>query len=138
MLVGKCRMMLFGVPEFRPLGGDGKWMPWKRGLSWNARMSTELSGKIAKNVGKTKIEDSFKKGKLSNYSIDVLEMSYACAYQLYNANRFNEALQLFQRLVLLSPTDGRYILGWAACHHRQRNYRFAIAGYQMLGVRRQL
>lgn len=64
----------------------------------------------------------------------VLEGIYAQAYRLYNTGKYSDATHLFRLLIMLNPTEFRYMLGLAACFHMLKEYKNAIQAYTMCAV----
>ena len=54
---------------------------------------------------------------------------YAQAYQLYNMGKYHDAQALFTSLITLNVTEPKYMLGFAACLHMQKNYDEAAKRY---------
>jgi len=64
----------------------------------------------------------------------VLEGIYAQAYRLYNTGKYVEATHLFRMLILINPTEPKYVLGLAACFHMLKEYKNAIQTYTMCSI----
>lgn len=90
--------------------------------------SKELAGAVEKIS-----ENVFEKGMLPKdamgLSDSMIEGIYGYAYRLYNSGKYRDASHLFRILILLDPTESKYILGLAACHHMQQDYKNAISSY---------
>jgi type III secretion system low calcium response chaperone LcrH/SycD len=67
-------------------------------------------------------------------SDDYIEGMYSFAYRLYSTGKYDQALQLFQLLVMLDPTQSRYLLGLAACFHMLKEYENASSSYMLCSV----
>jgi type III secretion system low calcium response chaperone LcrH/SycD len=67
-------------------------------------------------------------------SSQVLEGMYAQAYRLYNTGKYPEASHLFRTLIVMDPTQAKYVLGLAACFHMLKEYKNAIYTYTMSSV----
>lgn len=67
-------------------------------------------------------------------SNQVLEGIYAQAYRLYNTGKYTEAVHLFRLLLMLDPTEFKYMLGLAACFHMLKEYKNAIQAYTMCAI----
>lgn len=80
----------------------------------------------------------FKKGMLPKdamgVSSNLLEGIYAQAYRLYNTGKYVEATHLFRMLILINPTEPKYVLGLAACLHMLKEYKNAIQTYTMCTI----
>ena len=96
----------------------------------NSKDIAEAVGKISKNI--------FEKGMLPKdamgLSDSMVEGIYGYAYRLYNSGKYRDAAHLFRILILLNPTESKYILGLAACQHMQQDYQNAIASYAFVGI----
>jgi len=96
----------------------------------NSKELAEAVEKISKNV--------FEKGMLPKdamgLSDSMVEGIYGYAYRLYNSGKYRDASHLFRILILLNPTESKYILGMAACQHMQQDYKNAIATYAFIGL----
>ena len=96
----------------------------------NSKDLAEAVGKISKNV--------FEKGMLPKdamgLSDSMVEGIYGYAYRLYNSGKYRDAAHLFRILIMLNPTESKYILGLAACQHMQQDYVNAIASYAFIGM----
>lgn len=64
---------------------------------------------------------------------EVAESMYGQAYRLYTTGKYQEAAQLFRLLVMLNPTEGKYVFGLAACTHLMKEYLNAIELYTICG-----
>lgn len=67
-------------------------------------------------------------------SSQLLEGIYAQAYRLYNTGKYVEASHLFRMLILMDPTEAKYVLGLAACFHMLKEYKNAIQTYTMCSI----
>lgn len=67
-------------------------------------------------------------------SASAVENIYGHAYRLYNAGQYNEAQHLFRLLVMLDPSESKFLLGSAACFHMQKDYTTAATTYALVGV----
>jgi len=67
-------------------------------------------------------------------SSQVLEGIYAQAYRLYNTGKYPEASHLFRTLIIMDPTQAKYVLGLGACFHMLKEYRNAISTYTMSSI----
>jgi type III secretion system low calcium response chaperone LcrH/SycD len=67
-------------------------------------------------------------------SSQVLEGIYAQAYRLYNTGKYPEAAHLFRTLIVMDPTQSKYVLGLGACFHMLKEYRNAIYTYTMSSI----
>jgi type III secretion system low calcium response chaperone LcrH/SycD len=63
---------------------------------------------------------------ISNEKIEAL---YSQAYILYNTGKFRDAIGLFRILIMLDPSEARYLIGLAASYHLLKEYRNAIKTY---------
>lgn len=65
---------------------------------------------------------------------EMLESLYSHAYFLYNGGRYDDAVLLFQILMLLHPTEAKYTMGLAACLHMKKSYFQAGEMYALAGI----
>lgn len=65
---------------------------------------------------------------------NTLEGLYAQAYRLYNTGKYIEAVHMFRMLIMLNPTESKYILGLAASFHMLKEYKNAIHSYTMCSL----
>jgi type III secretion system low calcium response chaperone LcrH/SycD len=63
-----------------------------------------------------------------------IEAIYSCGYRLYNAERYAEAFNVFRTLMVLNPTEKKYLFAIAACLHRLRDYENAVKAYLISAV----
>lgn len=59
------------------------------------------------------------------------ESIYANAYLLYNTGKYGDAIHLFRLLIMMDPSEIKYILGLSACFHMQKEYRKAVDTYSL-------
>lgn len=75
----------------------------------------------------------FEQGLLPCEALEIseamMEKIYAYAYRLYYSGKYEEANWAFKLLVNLNITEPKYSLGLGACHHKQKNYQWAIEAY---------
>lgn len=64
---------------------------------------------------------------------EAAEAVYAMAYREYTRARYEEAVKLFQLLLVYRPTNPAYLLGAGLCLQRLRRFDLAIAAYTALG-----
>lgn len=64
----------------------------------------------------------------------MVEGIYGHAYRMYNSGQYKEASTLFRLLVMLDPTEPKYMLGMGACQHMAKEYSGAITTYMMVGM----
>lgn len=60
---------------------------------------------------------------------DELEYIYSHAYNLYNAGKYKDAIQIFHILMYLDDSDHRFLYGLAACYHMKKEYPKALVLY---------
>lgn len=56
---------------------------------------------------------------------------YELAYNLYQANDFTQAGEIFQRLVICKPFEPRYWQAFGSCLHMQKRYQEALTSWSM-------
>ncbi len=56
---------------------------------------------------------------------------YELAYNLYEANDFTQAEQIFQRLVIAKPFESRYWQGLGSCLQMQKKHQDALVSFSM-------
>lgn len=75
------------------------------------------------------VYEAMKKGAthkdIFDFKPETIEYFYAQAYTMYNQGKYNEALYMFQILLLMDPGQIRHALGTAACLHRMGKYEAA-------------
>ena len=59
----------------------------------------------------------------------VMNLCYSYAYNLFNTGKFEEANQTFRILQALDPRSPRYMMGLAACYHKQNEFEKAAEVY---------
>jgi type III secretion system low calcium response chaperone LcrH/SycD len=64
----------------------------------------------------------------------MIEGIYGQAYRLYNTGKFRDANQLFRLLIMINPTEPKYVMGLAACFHMIKEYKSAVDTYAIVGV----
>lgn len=64
----------------------------------------------------------------------MVEGIYGQAYRLYSTGKFREATQLFRLLIMMDPTEPKYVMGLAACFHMLKEFKNAADTYAILGV----
>lgn len=65
---------------------------------------------------------------------EMIEGMYSFGYRLYNSGKYDQAIQLFRFLMLLDPTQPKFMLGLAACFHMQKEYQDAAAIYMICSI----
>lgn len=96
----------------------------------------EIGKKIAKNetIDYAKIEREMAQRaktpqEMWGLTDPMVEGIYAQAYRLYNTGKYKDASQLFRLLVMLNPTESKFILGLGACFHLLKEYKSAVETY---------
>lgn len=102
---------------------------WKRAKE-NAGTATAEFEKIAKRI----MEDKKSPKEALGFDNSYLENMYTRGYNLYNTGKFNDALHIFRALLMLNPTEPKYMLGIAACQHMLKEYVSAIQSYVLCSV----
>jgi type III secretion system low calcium response chaperone LcrH/SycD len=64
----------------------------------------------------------------------MIEGIYGQAYRLYNTGKYTDANQLFRLLIMINPTESKYVMGLAACFHMQKQYKSAADTYAIVNV----
>lgn len=57
------------------------------------------------------------------------EHMYAQGYQLYNMGKYKDARNIFSTLMMIAPTESKYLFGHAACSHMLKQYPAAAKVY---------
>lgn len=96
-----------------------------QGTSPNNRVQVSLS-KIVKKGGTAK--------EMLGLTDAMVEGIYGQAYRLYNTGKYLEANQLFRLLIMINPTEAKYVMGLAAGFHMLKEYKSAADCYQIVGV----
>ena len=86
------------------------------------------TAKIADSI-KSLVRDNATLKQLKGISNEELEAIYSLAFGYYNTGRFEEALKLFQFLVLFDHLNKKYWLGLGAVQQVMKDYTNAIASY---------
>lgn len=89
--------------------------------------SPKLEGGI-ENIGNNLQQGMLPKDALGVQDGDI-ENIYAHAYQLYGTGKYEEAKKIFAALVVVDPTDERFLFGHAACSHMQGEFEDAAHAY---------
>lgn len=69
-----------------------------------------------------------------NLSDRQVEGLYAQAYNFYQTGRYKDSLQIFRLLIMLNPSEAKYVLGLGACMHMMKEYKDAIDSYTLCSV----
>jgi len=97
-----------------------------------------VAGGSAKETIAALLTEAINKGVMPKHALklgdDTMEAIYGQAYNLYNQGRYKEASFIFRLLMLLDYLTPKYILGLAACLHRQKDYKNAANIYLMCGT----
>lgn len=64
----------------------------------------------------------------------MIEGIYGQAYRLYNTGKYDDASQLFRLLIMLNPTESKYVMGLAASFHMMKEYQNAANTYAICSV----
>lgn len=84
------------------------------------------------------LTDALNKGVMPKHALqlgdDTMEAIYSQAYTLYNQGRYKEASYIFRMLMLLDYATPKYPMGFAACLHRQKDYKSAANVYLLCGT----
>ena len=86
------------------------------------------TAKIAEGV-KTLIQENATLKQLKGVTNAELEAVYSLAFGYYRTGKFDEALKLFQFLVLFDHLNAKYWFGFGAVHQALRDFQGAIASY---------
>lgn len=62
-------------------------------------------------------------------SKEMMESFYSFGYRMYNTGQYDQATQLFRLLILLDPTNPKYLFGLAACFHMEKDFENAASTY---------
>jgi type III secretion system low calcium response chaperone LcrH/SycD len=114
-------------------GSQGNRSQMKQQATADADTAQQFAGSVDDWVNKI-----FRQGIAPKDAIGVssqfLEGVYAQAYRLYNTGKYTEASHLFRMLILMDPTEAKYVLGLAACFHMLKEYKNAVQTYTMYGI----
>ncbi len=95
-----------------------------------SKVSADMKEKV-----KTLAEDMYKKGKspkeAMGFTDEMAEGIYSFGYRLYSNGKYSEAAPIFRLLILLDPTQLKYLLGMAACFHMLKEYQSAATTYSL-------
>lgn len=86
------------------------------------------TAKIAEGV-KTLIQENATLKQLKGVTNAELEAVYSLAFGYYRTGKFDEALKLFQFLVLFDHLNAKYWFGFGAVQQALRDFQGAIASY---------
>lgn len=67
-------------------------------------------------------------------SDEYIEGMYAFGYRLYTTGKYDQAAQIFRLLVMLNPSESKFLLGLAACYHMKKDYDKASNTYMLCSV----
>lgn len=67
----------------------------------------------------------------SQFEEEDITLLYELAFNLYGANDFEQAGEIFQRLVIAKPFEPRYWQAFASCLHMQKRYEEALVPWSM-------
>ena len=97
-----------------------------------------LAAKPAKDTVKALLTQAMTKGMMPKTALrigdETMEAMYAQGYNLYNQGKYKEASYVFRLLMLLDYLMPKYVLGYAACLHRQKDYKNAANLYLLCGT----
>jgi type III secretion system low calcium response chaperone LcrH/SycD len=62
----------------------------------------------------------------------MVEGMYGQAYRLYYTGKYRDASQIFRMLLMISPSEVKYAMGFAACFHMLKEYKGAAAAYSLV------
>lgn len=68
------------------------------------------------------------------YTPEKIADIYGQAYSLYNTGKYQDASQLFRLLIVLDPTEFKYMFGLASCFHMMKEYMNAAKVYTVCAV----
>ena len=75
----------------------------------------------------------FEKGMMPKDALGIgdknVDKLYNEAYQRYNMGKYNDAEKIFGQLLILNPTEGKYVFGLAACAHMKKDFEIAAEQY---------
>ena len=91
-------------------------------------MKTIDAAKITERV-KALIEDQATLKQLKGVTNDELEAVYSLAFSYYRTGKFEEALKLFQFLVLFDHLNAKYWFGQGAVQQVLKDYQGAVVSY---------
>lgn len=100
--------------------------------------AVSLAAKPAKDTIKALLTQAMTKGMMPKTALrigdETMEAMYAQGYNLYNQGKYKEASYVFRLLMLLDYLTPKYTLGFAACLHRQKDYKNAANLYLLCGT----
>ena len=67
----------------------------------------------------------------SEFEEEDITLLYELAYNLYQANDFEQSGEIFKRLVIAKPFESRYWQAYASCLHLEKKYEEALVGWSM-------
>lgn len=102
--------------------------------AWNSAESIKQASDSINDWGKKILEQGLSPKDAMGLSSQLLEGIYAQAYRLYNTGKYVEASHLFRMLILMDPSESKYVLGLAACFHMLKEYKNAIQTYTMCAI----
>ena len=68
---------------------------------------------------------------LAGVSQEHMEALYALGYQFYNAQNYDDALNVFKALCVYDTTEGKYFMGMAGCLQELGQFKLAAESYGM-------
>lgn len=84
---------------------------------------------VTSTVGDNVKEKNMLPGQALGFDDTTIEAIYSHGYRLYGAEHYEEAVTIFRTLMLLNPTEKKYLFGMAACFHRLKEYERAVKAY---------
>lgn len=96
----------------------------------------EMPENAAKNLEEFKA--SVEKGNAPRVAMglsdEMMDGIYGYAYRLYNTGKYEQAVQLFRLLVMLDPSDQKFLYGMAASFHMNKDYLMAAVTYMLTSL----
>jgi tetratricopeptide (TPR) repeat protein len=97
-------------------------------LSKEILHSSEMEEVLKNLQSRLDNNDGLMPGQLEEEDITLL---YELAYNLYSANDFSKASEIFQRLVIAKPFEALFWQGFGSCQHMQNKYQEALTPWSM-------
>ncbi len=98
----------------------------------------KVSGAPAQETMVSLIEGAANKGIMPKQALnigdDTMEAIYSQGYNLYNQGKYKDASYIFRLLMLLDYITPKYLLGFAACLHRLKDFKNAANVYLLCGT----
>lgn len=106
----------------------------KKGIQEAGEFISKKEGPMFSDLAQRSISGKEAVQAALGMSDESAEGIYGQAYLLYNTGRYRDAGEVFRLLIMLNPTEPKFLIGLAACYHMMKEYQSAGSTYNLASV----